>query len=68
LKVPGIGVVDRGLVADAEVQVVVDLVPERESDSHIVELIALDAVDARFAAVVPGGVERPSEVLREVAR
>jgi len=60
-KVPGIAVVNSRLVADREVQVVVDGVPERESDAQAVELLPRDAVDAGFAAVVPGAVDRPQK-------
>jgi hypothetical protein len=51
-KIPGRAVVNGRLVADGEVQVVVDLVPEGESDADVVERIPRDAIDARFAAVV----------------
>ena len=58
-EVPGSVVVNGRLVADGEVQVVVDLVPEREPDAEVVELLPRNTVDARFAAVVPGAVDRP---------
>jgi hypothetical protein len=64
----GSSVVKGRLVPDCEVQVVVDGVAERESGAEVVELLSRDAVDGRFTAVLPGGVERSPEVLGEIAR
>ena len=58
-QVIGIVVVNGRLVTEGKVQVVVDLVPECKSETDIVEFLSRVIIDARFAAVVPGAIERP---------
>lgn len=58
LKVPGRVVIKGRLVTKGEVYVVVDPVPQSESEADIVELLTGNAIDAGFAAIVPGAIER----------
>ena len=57
-KVIGGAVVNGRLVANGEVQVVVDLVAKRDPQTDVVELLSRDIVDGRLTTVVPGGIER----------
>jgi len=52
-------VVNGRLVADGEVQVVVDFVSEREPEAQVIEPLPLDAVDARLAAVYQAASSDP---------
>jgi hypothetical protein len=57
LKVSGITVVQGRLVAKGEVDVVVDGVTQGEPDGKVAERIPLNAVDGRFAVVIPNAVQ-----------
>ena len=61
-------VAGRRFVTEREPQVVVDLVAERETEAVVVELFTFNAVDAGFAAAVPGGVERREPGRRRAVR
>ncbi len=56
-QVGGLTVVHRRHVARGELQVVIDLVAERETEPEVVQLFALDAIQASLAAGHPGHVD-----------
>ena len=57
LQVVGRAVVGRRLVAERETEVVIDLVAERETEAVVVQLLTLDTVNGRLAAVVQGRIK-----------
>ena len=65
---PGPLSLDGQLVAEGQVQVVVDGVPQGYAETEVVEFLPLgDAIDTRLAAAVPRRVEGTPELFREVA-